>query len=141
METIVLDSNVTGEEPRLYNYNGNTYQIKGSDVVFLDTIRKCPTGLKFLILAIQWREAEEYIKEQKKLWREEVATYFSKKWMWRETGERVNWNNTSLNKEFFGVSATKRKIAADILNGKLTDDQVSKIESFFEEEEDLREIY
>lgn len=141
MENVLLDSRVTGEEPRTYFYDGTTYTVAGPDVAFLDIIRKCPTALKCLLVGISWQEAERYAEAQKMQRRIDIATLFTKKWIFKDTGDRINFNNLTLNYDLFELKGTKAKIIRDIVGGKVSEEQVDKIEAFFQNDEEIKEIY
>lgn len=138
-QEIELQSQVTGEEAQIYYYNGQSYRVSGPDVAFLDVLKRCPIGLKFMLMGVGFDETEKYIQEQRQLRREDVATLFSKKWVFPEDGTRVNFNDRSLNETFFGYAFSKRKLVSSILNGSIPYDDLDRIEAFFENDNEIKE--
>ena len=119
-----LESEHNAPEPlKIQLRNGDNVTIHPHHVDFYEKLTKLPVPTRIQMMELTIPQLQNYISNEKRKLLAEVNVLLSKKWFWRETGERVDIDHYTIPEVRFSFNEMK--------SPKRTIDTLYLIKEFF----------
>lgn len=129
MNTFEIKSIDRDEIITMLGINKERLQLGGFEANFVNVIRQYPAETRIELMQLSEQDCLLYFKEKKQSYKEFVLEILSKKWFWRETGDRFYLKDVEC--EFIDDCPTYQKVKFLIKKDKISIDILSKIIEFF----------
>ena len=136
MKRIELKS-IDHEEVIRFKIKGEKCYFKGFEANLINDLKKLPPENRIQLMHLSEKDCLEYFKKRRKNYREYALEILSKKWYWRETGDRFTLGNSEC--EFIEGHPTYQKVKYMVKKDQLSIETLSKIIDFFTK--DFSELY
>lgn len=120
--------------------DGKHITIGNNAIDIFHKLQRLPTSYKLTLLNVSDVEVIDYLNLIYKTKSDELKEILNKKWIWRETGERMYFNYIDENIDVLGISLTKKQIMSRLQRKTLSCQDIVKILDHFSNQYELTDL-